>query len=208
MTDKKTIKFIRQAQKRLEGVEPDQSLVLADPDTQNTFAILQPILGFNANVAAFNQLGEEVMELADRLGKAFRTIDELKGDKDGPQMPPAFTDLFAAENYEDDKVSSSFGAGPLWNPEAGDQKTHEAPAGSILDEHGNKIVGKVLITDQEFEEFLSLRKKRETDHKQLYLQECQLKKLRKENLKLAEKRDDWAAKYADVIESQQVSGYA
>ena len=171
MTDKKTIKFVRQAERIIDenSLKNDSGILLANADTQRTFglllsidtwealvevdhaksdalddalatievleddnALLDIIDGLN-DVLQGRVIWDEAARFADAVGFSPFSKSGESPDVEEKETPLGFSDF---PSYE---VRESFGAGPIWNPTAGDRKTHEMPPGEKHDQYGRKI---------------------------------------------------------------------
>jgi hypothetical protein len=186
-TDAKTIKMFRRLERFLDGkiLEGRPVVHFKNAETGRVFAVfmtpeqLQEILAEGSRIeidldAALETIG--VLEDDNAL------LDIIDGFNDVLQGRVSFDEVTRFVNGEGLDAVGSFGAGPLWNPEANDPI--------------NK--GTVTITDQEFEELLNLRRKRTNDHAQLSAMDARLKEMKKAIQTLESSRDHWKAAYYEL----------
>jgi chromosome segregation ATPase len=168
-TDKKTIKFVKAAEKLLDKNPSDRGVLLANADTQRIFGLLLPI-------DLWDEIAHTSNDTADALAEALETIDVLEDDNA----------LLRLANLSDEELAEEF------------HKSFQYPRDPEPTEL--KEDGAVTVTRDEYEELVSLRKKREANHKQLSLLDAKLKEYVKKIQSLESSRDKFKARVYDLKE--------
>jgi len=180
----KTVKMFRRLERFLDdaGLVEGKAIDLKNAETGRVFATFVRPESFRLTVKALTSTKESLSEVGDLLLEGADAIDALEAEND------RLLDIIDLQNEvlqgraALDEVSEASGEAEF--------------AMNVLEglEKVRSEAGDVIISAQEYEELLNLRKKRERDHKQLSSMDAKLKEYKKNINSLQSSRDTWHAR--------------
>jgi len=192
-TDPKTVKMFRRLERFLddEGLATGHSIDFQNAETGRVFATFVP-------TESYRELLEDNKYLVGALREAQALMFEAAEHIDFLEDGNALLDLIDLQNeviqgraiMDEAELSDDEGHGPGPFPIPGTNGQVEWVF------TGNDVAGNAgtLISAQEYEELLNLRKKRERDHKALSSMDAKLKEYKKNINSLQSSRDTWHAR--------------